>query len=122
MTPDDLLTAKEAARACGVRTSAVRKWVANGYLTPAGTRRIGGQVSAVFRRSDVLRCSAERRTSRGGRPRDTGLMTAAELDEFVAERMKDKPAWWTDESKKAPHELAQVLRTVRLLGRGRRTR
>jgi len=124
MSGDDLLTAREAARLCGVGVGCVREWARNGHLPVAEVRKNGLMTAAVYRLADVRRCAAERRTSRGGRPRDTGAMTAEELDAFVAERMQSLPDWWSVESAKAPKEVARTLRErawrASVLRRGRR--
>lgn len=62
-TPKDtlpLVFASEAARIIGVSEQTIRTWERNGRLLP---QRIGGV--RVFKREDVERLSAERRTQVG---------------------------------------------------------
>lgn len=54
---EDLITATDAARLCGVTTQAINNWVARGHLTPAG---IDDRNRRVYKVIDVA--LAERKT------------------------------------------------------------
>jgi DNA-binding transcriptional MerR regulator len=65
MTPDDLLTAGEVARALDVSMTRLRQIEAAGHLTPVG--RVGRGAWRMYRRADVDAVVAARRQARGQR-------------------------------------------------------
>jgi len=55
---DNLVSTREAAEACGVGSSTVRKWAHLGYLSPTG---LDNNNRPLYRLIDVLRCARDTR-------------------------------------------------------------
>ena len=57
-TLDNLVSTREAAEACGIDSSTVRKWVQRGHLAPSG---LDNNNRPLYRLIDVLRCARDTR-------------------------------------------------------------
>jgi hypothetical protein len=80
MNPDAYVTRAQAAMVTGVRPDTIGKWLARGWVDPAGarhslsTRRITGR-SLLFRLGDILAAERDTRLNPRARRRHT-LLTA----------------------------------------------